>query len=62
MIETFFIFSAYVVGTIFGWYVGRSSGMKQAIVDTVDQLIDQGYLKYKGTKSNPEILRHDESY
>ncbi len=61
MVE-FFILLAYILGTGFGWWVGRSSGMKQAIVDTVDQLIEQGYLKYKGTKNNPEILKHDESY
>ena len=61
MVE-FFILLAYILGTGFGWWVGRSSGMKKAIVDTVDQLIEQGYLKYKGTKNNPEILKHDESY
>tara|TARA_B100001057_G_scaffold378389_1_gene383765 strand:+ start:466 stop:651 length:186 start_codon:yes stop_codon:yes gene_type:complete len=61
MVE-FFILLAYILGTGFGWWVGRSSGAKKAIVETVDQLIEQGYLKYKGHKNNPEILKHDESY
>ena len=55
-----FILLAYVLGTAFGGYVGRSSGLKKGIVDTVDNLIDQGYLKWKGHKSNPEIMKHDE--
>ena len=61
MVEVF-IFGAYVIGTVFGIYVGRSSGLKQGIVDCVDQLIEQGYLKYKGSKNNPQIMKHDESY
>lgn len=62
MIETIFIFTAYVLGTAFGFYWGIARGQKQGIVDTIDSLIEQGYLKYKGVKSNPEILKHDEEY
>ena len=51
---------AYVLGTAFGWYVGRSSGLKKGIVDTVDSLIDQGYLKWKGSKANPEVMKWNE--
>jgi hypothetical protein len=45
-----------------GLYWGRKHGHKIGIADCIDQLIDQGFLKYKGSKSNPEILKHDESY
>lgn len=57
-----FIFLAYVLGTAFGFYWGLARGQKQGIVDTIDNLIEQGYLKYKGVKSNPEIMKYDEDY
>ncbi len=60
--EILFIFIAYILGTGFGWYWGRGSGMKQGIADTVDSLIAQGYLKWKGPKNNPDIMKHDEDY
>ena len=62
MIETIFIFVAYVLGTAFGYYYGVARGHKNGIVDCIDQLIEQGFLKYKGTKHNPEILKHDQEY
>ena len=60
--EYLFILIAYVFGSAFGWYYGKVNGMKQGIEDTVDSLIDQGYIKYKGVRSNPDILKHDEDY
>ena len=59
MVEGFILLS-YVLGTAFGWYVGRSFGLKKGIVDTIDSLIDQGYLKWKGPKSNPDIMKWNE--
>tara|TARA_B100001057_G_C22703223_1_gene892660 strand:- start:371 stop:553 length:183 start_codon:yes stop_codon:yes gene_type:complete len=56
----FFILLAYIVGTVFGWWIGRSSGMRQGIADTVDNLIEQGFLKWKGSKANPEIKKWNE--
>ena len=61
MVELF-IFGSYVAGTAFGFYLGLAKGRKLGIVDTIDQLVEQGYLKYKGVKSNPEIMKHDEDY
>lgn len=61
MVEIF-IFIAYCLGTLFGFYLGLAKGRKVGIVDCIDQLIEQGYLKYKGVKSNPEIMKHDEEY
>jgi hypothetical protein len=57
-----FILLAYILGTAFGWYYGLARGQKKGIEHTVDNLIAQGYLKYRGVKSNPEIMKHDESY
>ena len=62
MLESLFIFVAYILGTAFGFNWGVARGQKQGIVDCIDQLIAQGYLKYRGVKSNPEILKHDEEY
>ena len=60
--EILFIFIAYILGTGFGWFVGKKSGIAQGIEDTIDSLVEQGYLKYKGVRSNPDILKHDEEY
>ena len=61
MVELF-IFIAYCLGTAFGFYWGMAKGQKIGIQDCIDSLIDQGYLKIKGHKNNPEILKHDEDY
>jgi hypothetical protein len=34
--------------------------MTQGIAQTVDSLIDQGFLKFKGHKNNPEIKKWNE--
>ena len=62
MIEEIFLIITAVVFTGFGWFVGKKSGIKQGIEDTVDNLVEQGYLNYKGVRSNPDILKHDEDY
>ena len=61
MVELFLLGTA-VIFTAFGWFVGKKSGIQQGIEDTVDNLVDQGYLKYKGLRSNPDILKYDEEY
>jgi hypothetical protein len=58
--EYLFILVAYVFGTAFGWYWGKVNGMKQGITDTVDNLIEQGFLKWKGHKNNPEVMKWNE--
>lgn len=58
--EYLFILIAYVFGSAFGWYYGKVNGMKQGIADTVDNLIDQGYIKYKGARSDPEVMKWNE--
>jgi hypothetical protein len=62
MVVEGFILVAYALGTAIGWYMGRSSGIKRGIEDCIDNLLEKGYLKFKGHKNNPEILKHDETY
>jgi len=57
-----FILLAYILGTGFGFFWGSSKGHKDGIIDTIDSLIEQGYLKFRGTKHNPDIMKHDEDY
>ena len=60
--EIAFIFTAYVAGTAFGYFWGCAKGHKDGIIDTIDSLVEKGYLKFKGTKNNPEIMKHEEEY
>jgi len=60
MIEAF-ILTAYVLGTALGWHMGKHSGIKQGIESCVDSLLDKGYLKFRGHKNNPEIIKYDEN-
>lgn len=60
--ENLFIFFAYVIGTAFGYYWGKGSGRLQGIADTIENLIDQGYLKFRGSKKKADIIKHDEEY
>lgn len=61
MVELF-ILGSYIAGTAFGYYLGLDKGKKQGIELCIDNLINQGYLKYKGVRANPEILKYDEDY
>lgn len=60
--ENLFIIISYVIGTAFGYYWGKGSGRLQGIADCIENLIDQGYLKFRGTKRNADIIKHDEEY
>ncbi len=57
-----FIFIAYVLGSAIGYWMGRNAGILRGIENCIDNLIDKGYLKFKGHKNNPEILKHDDTY
>lgn len=61
MVELF-ILGSYVIGTAFGYYLGKQKGRYEGITTCIDNLINQGYLKYRGVKNNPEILKHNEDY
>ena len=62
IVEGFFILSAYVLGTMFGIWVGDKRGHTRGIEDTIDSLLEKGFLKHRGTKHDPDIIRHDEEY
>ncbi len=51
---------AYTIGTVFGLLVGMKMGTKNLVEDTIDTLIEQKYLKTKGTGNDVEILRYTE--
>ena len=56
-----FIFVAYTLGTLFGLYVGHRSSILKTIEKTVDNLIDQKYIKTKRLPNGEiEMLRYDE--
>ena len=56
-----FIFIAYILGTAFGLYVGFSSNHKRVVEKTIDNLINQKYIKTKQLSNGEvEILRYDE--
>ena len=51
------LFFAYAVGTAFGWYMGFKGHVKNVSEAVIDSLIDQGFLKTKGTGESMEILK-----
>lgn len=55
-----FLCIAYVAGTGFGYWQGLAKGRISGVESTIDQLIETGYLKFRGHKNNPEIVKHDE--
>lgn len=55
----YFLGGAYIVGTVFGIWVGRRDGIECATIEVVDMLIARGFLKTKGDPKDPEILKYD---
>ena len=56
-----FIFIAYTVGTLFGLYVGNKIITTIVVERTVDNLIDNGYIKTKkNADGETELLRYNE--
>ena len=62
IVEGFFILSAYVLGTMFGIWVGDKRGHTRGIEDTIDSLVEKGYLKHRGNKHNPDIIKWNENH
>jgi|TARA_A100001388_G_scaffold190124_1_gene143032 hypothetical protein len=55
-----FIFISYVLGTAMGIYIGKTK-VKNVIENTIDNLIAQGFLKYKKDKNGEiEIMKWNE--
>ena len=56
-----FIFIAYTVGTLFGLYFGNKIITTIVVERTVDNLIDNGYIKTKkNAAGETELLRYNE--
>ena len=55
-----FLFIAYAVGTGAGYWLGLAKGRISGVEATIDGLLEQGYLKYRGHKNDPEIMKFDE--
>jgi len=43
-----------------GYLLGRDKGVKIGAGKMIDDLIMGGYLKWRGSKENPTILKYDE--
>jgi hypothetical protein len=52
------LFLAYAIGTILGWFWGIKKGAMVTIENTIDALVAQGYLKQrKNTQGEIELLK-----
>lgn len=49
---------AYTAGTVIGWHFGRSGNIKGLLEDFLDRLIQDGYVRTRGTGDNVELLKH----
>lgn len=59
--NTLWFLAAYVVGTGFGYVVGKVSSVKQAASLTIDALIEGGYLKHRRDSSGEiELIKINE--
>jgi hypothetical protein len=58
---TGWLFLAYVIGTAYGYFLGKTSSIKNVAEVTIDSLIANGYLKTRrGANGELEILKHNE--
>lgn len=55
--QTLMLFIVAVVFTGFGYIWGMRTQLKNIIASTIDQLIEDGYLKTRGTGDDMEILK-----
>ena len=55
------IFTAYVLGTLFGLYVGSKSARYKIVEQTIDDLISKRIIKTKMINGEVEILQYDEN-
>ena len=55
---TAWLLGAYVVGTAFGFYMGKSARVYDALERLIDQLIDDGYIKTRGSGNKIELLKY----
>lgn len=56
--QTLMIFIVAVVFTAVGWYWGTKTNVTNITAAVIDSLIEDGYLKTRGTGGDMEILKH----
>ena len=59
-VNEFWLFTAYVVGSAAGLFIGLRIGSKRVIEDTIDSLIAEKYLKTRSVGTGMEILKYTE--
>jgi len=52
------LFLAYVLGTGIGWYWGIKSNVMNISEAVIDSLIEQEFLKVRGSGKDMEIIKH----
>lgn len=57
---SWWLFGTAVVFTFVGKFLTVKSTVDQIVGATIDSLIEEGYLKTRGTGANMEILKHTE--
>ena len=57
--EIWLLFTA-VIFTVYGWYMGTRATVLNVSEAVIDSLIEQGYLKTRGTGKDIEVLKHTE--
>ena len=57
--ELWLLFTA-VIFTAYGWYMGVKNKVEKISEAVIDTLIEQQYLKTRGTGEDLEILKHTE--
>jgi hypothetical protein len=48
---------AYTTGSVFTGWVFYKSGVRDGIENTIDSLVDKGFLRHRKTESDLEILK-----
>jgi hypothetical protein len=59
-VNEIWLFATAVIFTAVGWYWGIKSNVIQISEAVIDSLIEQEFLKVRGTGKDMEILKHTE--
>ena len=54
---TLWLLGTAIIFTVVGWFYGKKGQMQEVIEATIDSLIEEGYLKTRGSGKNMEILK-----
>jgi len=51
------LLASYTVGTVAGWYMQSRKDAEDVAEAVIDSLIEQGYIKTKGSGENLQVLK-----